>query len=58
MSDRTDITLWRFTAADADALAGRTLTADELERIGRAVGFSSIPDALDEVVGAVADEPS
>ena len=46
MSDYRDQTIWRVTAADLDAMAGRRLTDDELNRVGKVVGFSSIPEAL------------
>ena len=46
--------VWSLSAADLDRIAGRTLTDDELDRIGRAVGHSSIPEALEVVVDAVA----
>jgi hypothetical protein len=46
--------VWSLSAADLDRIAGRTLTDDELDRIGRAVGHSSIPAALEVVVDAIA----
>jgi hypothetical protein len=45
--------VWSLSAADLDRIAGRTLTDDELDRIGRAVEHSSIPEALEVVVVAV-----
>lgn len=46
-------TVYRLTAADLDAHAGRELTDEELEVLARALGNSSIPDAVSEVVFAV-----
>ena len=50
---REDLVVWRLTAAALDRIAGRRLTDSELERIGRAIGHSSIPEALEVIVDAV-----
>lgn len=50
---RDERVVWRLTAADADAIAGCTLTDDELERLGVAIGWSSIPEALSEVLSSI-----
>jgi hypothetical protein len=54
-ADRSNRTAWRVTAADLDALAGRELTDDELERAATCIDNSTaneaIAAAVDQVVG-------
>lgn len=51
--ERAERVVWRVTAANADVHAGRALTDDELDRLANAIGHSSIPDALGDVISAV-----
>jgi hypothetical protein len=55
--DRSEQTVFRLTATDIDEQAGRKVTDDELARVAKALGHSSIPDAVSDVVGVVC-EPS
>lgn len=50
---RDDQVLYVVTAAEVDAIAEREITDVELARIAKAIGHSSIPEALSEVVFAV-----
>jgi GNAT superfamily N-acetyltransferase len=58
VTDRAGRAVWTLTAADLDRIAGHRLTDDELEHIGRAIAHSSIPQALEEVIAALADSTS
>ena len=41
-----------ITAEQASSWAGRTLTADELDRLSEAIPHSSIPDAIDTIAAS------
>lgn len=47
--------LYALSVEDIEDIAGRTLSDDELARITKAIDYSSIPTALGEVIGAIAD---
>jgi hypothetical protein len=49
--------VWRVTAADVDALAGRLVPDDELARIGRALAASSATEVVGDVVAVVTADP-
>ncbi len=50
---RAERTLIRWTVADADASAGREVTEDEIDRLEKALGHSTMAEAFAEVVFAV-----
>lgn len=45
--------LWAYTRAQAEQDAGRTITDEEARRISKAIGYSTAPDAVHDVVFAV-----
>lgn len=51
---RDDRTVWRVTAADLDALAGRELTEEELQRVAKAIDHSTAGEAVEAAVEQVA----
>lgn len=56
MQNREDQTVWRLTAADLDAYAGRELSDDELFLFGEAFGNSSVNECIEGVLGSVAED--
>lgn len=44
--------VYRWTRDDLDAISGRELDDDEVAKIAFAIDFSSIPQALEEVIWA------
>ena len=54
---RNHLIVYRVTAGDLDAIAGRELTAYELERIGDGIGNSTIGDCIEAAVEQVAGLP-
>lgn len=54
VADRADRTVWRVTAADLDALAGRALTDDELARVANAIDHSTANESIAAAVDQVA----
>ncbi len=55
-ADDASSVLWDVQRSDVERIAGRALTDDEVERVAQAIGHSSIPDALHEVVFAAVVE--
>jgi hypothetical protein len=53
--DRSEQTVYRLTAADIDGYTGRRVADDELGEVAKAIGHSSVPEAVSEVVHAVCD---
>jgi hypothetical protein len=51
---RAERNLARFSAADADTLAGRTVTDDELRKIAKCLEFCGMDDAFSAVVETIA----
>jgi hypothetical protein len=52
--DRSDLTVWRVTAADLDRLAGYELSGDELERITVAIDHSTANESIEAAVAQIA----
>lgn len=44
--------VYRWTREDLDAISGRELDDEEVAKIANAIDFSSIPQALEEVIWA------
>lgn len=51
---RAEITVWRVSAARVDAIAGRQLSAEELDDIGDAIANSTAMDSVQAAVDQVA----
>lgn len=49
-------TIYRLTVADAEAFAGRKVTPEEVERIKKALEFSTMPEVVQDVIWAVTRE--
>lgn len=49
--------LWRYTRLMAETEAGREITDEEAERIGKAIGYSTAPEACVDAVIQVCGYP-
>lgn len=56
-SDRSERTVYRITAADLDAVAGHELTDEQLDTFERAIGFSSVPEAVETILDSIVIVP-
>lgn len=57
LGDRDTEVVWQLHRGKLDEIAGRQVTDEEAERIAEALEFSSIPEALDNVVESVCGFP-
>lgn len=52
--DRTQRTVYRLTAADLDAIAGRTLSDEELEQVVKSIDANDVvADVIDSALASL-----